>query len=302
MSSIPQLSRWLFRTNDAVAWGDVSYAWDLVGDTVGFAQRKLYGRGLTGFRGKLASRTRDGIKVVGGSLDLHPSPAFINDGWGLRLLGGGSAGTWTLANTLPTFDMLADRVAAIMQYDTCKVAGWTLTGSQGLLSLSIDVLGTDRTTGVSWPSPTPPALGTTAAFQPYVVTDCTLTLNSVEYNFDTFVLSVSEGVRPKHRNSLTAIDLLEGERSISFAFAPPFTSTTAANLWRQWLTSGTSNLEIAITNGNVSDTITLNTTHFDDVDPVVDNDDEILLPMDGLICTTAASNSELTWVNDANPA
>lgn len=294
--SIPQLCRWMFRAATATDWSGESNYWDLNEDTVGLSQQVLYGRGLKGNRGRLSSRARYGVQQVGGSISADPSPALM-----ARLLPfmtGKASSPFAPQATLTEFDMLVDRVADIILYSDLKVAGWTLSGSSGLLDLSLDIVGGTRTKGQSWPSGK--SLGATAAFSPYVATDVTLEVNSTEYNIEQWSLSVSEGVRPKYRNSLTALNRPEGERVIQFGFLPPFDSTNASALWSQFV-AGVDDIavQIAIENGSVSDTIDLEIAHFDDVDPVVDNDDEIMLPMGAMICTGSFSNAELTWTNDS---
>jgi len=76
--------------------------------------------GIRGTRSHPAERTRDGTYTVQGTIHYHGSKGLL-DLLLPRILGGGSSPTYTLAETLPFFDCLIERIADRFVYGNCKV-------------------------------------------------------------------------------------------------------------------------------------------------------------------------------------
>src|SRR5262249_19995640 len=76
--------------------------------------------GIRGTRSHPAERPRDGTYSVGGALRFHATPALL-DLLLPRILGAAeSSDLFALAETLPEFDVLVDRVAKRFVYGACK--------------------------------------------------------------------------------------------------------------------------------------------------------------------------------------
>ena len=98
--------------------------------------------GLRGTRSHPAERTRDGTYAVGGGLQFHATPAML-DLLLPRILGANEAtDVFALAETLPEFDVLIDRVAKRFVYAGCQVNRATFRAAAGgPLELDLDVIG-----------------------------------------------------------------------------------------------------------------------------------------------------------------
>src|SRR5437667_12842162 len=102
------------------AIGAYTECFEFVGENLGKKLTILDTGGIRGTRSHPAERTRDGTYSVRGTVNYHGSKALL-DLLLPRILGGGSAPTYTLAETLPFFDCLIERVADRFVYGNCKV-------------------------------------------------------------------------------------------------------------------------------------------------------------------------------------
>ena len=245
--------------------------------------------GIRGTRSHPAERTRDGTSAVAGTIDYHCSKGLL-DLLLPRLLGAGMSPNYTLAESLPFFDVLVDRVANRFVYGNCKVSRARFHArASGLVALALEVIGeSETTTATPFPAIAPPT------DPPYVWQDCVVTLNGAPRVVTEFELTIDNHLVPRFANSPTATDLYAADRTVHLACVVPFTGDTldlyGAN------SSGAAAASLAFTNGPHSLTFNLAQVQFADHSPHVPGKSEIFLHLAGQ-AKKSGSTSELVVVN-----
>ena len=251
--------------------------------------------GIRGTRSHHVARTRAGTYEVGGAIMLHPSPSDL-DLLLPRILGAAeSSDTFNLAETLPAFGILIDRVAETFEYTDCKVSRATFKGSAGgLIDLVLEILGVAEITGTAFPSL---SLDTTAAAAPYVFSDGVLTLQSAARQMMDFELVIDNGLSPRFTNSQTATSLTPQDRTITLKTTNPFTADEV-DLYEQALAGAAGTL--VLTNGGMSTAFTFAALQVPAVSPVVGGKQEIPLTLEMTARMTGATR-ELVVTHDSTP-
>lgn len=246
--------------------------------------------GIRGTRSHPAERTRDGTYVVEGMIHFHCSKGLF-DLLLPRILGGGSSPTYTLAETLPAFDVLVERVANRFVYGTCKVSRATFKArASGLLELALDVVGeTETVSATAFPAIAPPTDA------PYLWQDCVVTLNSAARVVTEFELVIDNHLRARFSNSQTASDLYPTDRTVALRCAVPFTGDDTDLYGAN--TGGAAAGSLVFTNGANNVTFALARVQFADHSPVVAGKGEIVLRLDGT-AKKLGSTSELVVTNN----
>lgn len=276
-----------------------SERWPFISDSGRRTKELLLGEGITGSRSHHISQTRAGAYKVGGALVCNPSYAFF-DAWLPRILGGvESTDTFPVAETLPEWDIMNDRVAKIVRYNDCKVGKFTLRYAPGLLQGTIDYVGkTAVETGNTFPTV---ALGVAAA-------DTQLT-----YHESTFSLAALTTGQSIVREGIITVDNMpdelpaagmdhtetvrEGGRVVTLTLTNGMTVTE----WDQLYGTETP-WTATVTNayGLMSNVWTLRNLQAPRETPIINGKGEVTL---GLTFTAHEDNTnkELTVVNDPVP-
>jgi hypothetical protein len=230
--------------------------------------------GIRGSRAHPAERTRDGTYAVRGTIRFHCSKGLL-DLLLPRILGGGTSPTYTLAETLPGFDVLIERVADRFVYGTCKVNRAVFRArASGLLELALELIGeTETVSATAFPAIAPPTDA------PYIWQDCVVTLNSAARVVTEFELVVDNHVRARYSNSQTATDLYPVDRTVGLRCTVPFTGDDTDLYGAN--TGGAAAGTLAFTNGAHNLTFSLPQVQFPDHSPAVADKGEILLRLDG---------------------
>lgn len=251
--------------------------------------------GIRGTRSHHVSRTRAGTYEVGGTITLHPSPLDL-DLLLPRILGADESNdTFNLAETLPAFGILIDRVADTFEYTDCKVSKATFKGSAGgLVELSLEILGTAEATGTPFPSL---SLDTSSAAAPYVFSDGVLTLQSAARKMMDFELVIDNGLNARFTNSQMATSITPQDRTITLKTTSPFT-TDEVDLYEQALAGAAGTL--VLTNGGLSTTFTFAALQAPAVSPVVGGKQEIPLKLK-MTARMTGSTRELVVTHDSAP-
>lgn len=248
--------------------------------------------GIRGTRSAHVARTRTTQKAVQGTILIHPSPADLAL-WLPRIMGGAGP---ALAETLPSFGVLINRVTQTFEYEDCVVNRATFRGNAGgLVELELDIFGKDENVGTSAPTV---ALGVTAADEPYVFADLTCSLAATAREVFSFTLTIDNAVQQRFVNSLTATQLNTTDRIITFSSESPYTGDED-DLY-DVSESGIAAV-LTLTNGTVSTAFTMPGLQIPAESPVVRaRNDEIRLTLNGVARRTSGS-AELTVTNDATP-
>jgi hypothetical protein len=248
--------------------------------------------GLRGTRSHAAERTRDGTYSVGGSIRFHATPALL-DLLLPRVLGAAeSSDLFALAESLPEFDVLIDRVARRFIYGSCKVQRAIFRGrAGGLLELQLDLLGkTEAVSGTAFPSIAPPT------DPPYVFQDGTLTLSGTSRKMIEFALTVDNRLVARFTNSQTATDLSPTDRLVTLDCRTPYTSDEI-DLYGQNV-GGAAAATLAFVNGGYSTTFSIPKLQFPDTSPTVGGKGEITLRLQGAARKSGSTN-ELAITHDS---
>jgi hypothetical protein len=277
---------------------------DFLYETVQKQQRVVGGNGITGTRSESVERARPGCYLVSGRIAMQPGPADY-DHLLPRILGAAeNSDVFNLAETLPSYSLLVDKVGSIFRFDGCKTNRAILRGTAGpgdedqeLLELILEVMGQTETAGATWVG-TIPALGTAANRSPYTFYEGTFKVNTVSYEIKQFVLVVDNMLQPRWVNSVTPTEICPRGRKITLITDNPFTATEYAALY------GNANAiagivgELKFTNGNMSATLAMPGLQWADQTPVVKGKQEIPLTLEFSV-RKKSTTAELTWTNDS---
>jgi hypothetical protein len=274
------------------AIGSYTEACEYVGESLQKRLTILETAGIRGTRSHPAERTRDGAYTVGGSIRFHATPALL-DLLLPRILGAAEASdTFALAETLPEFDVLIDRVARRFVYGSCKVNRATFRAAAGgLLELELDLVGKSETvSATSFPSITAPT------DPPYVFQDGVITFSSSARKLTELEITIDNAVTARFTNSQTATDVSPTDRIVTVTCTTPYTSDEV-DLYAQ-NTGGAAAATIVFTNGGYLTTFALATLQFPDISPVVESKGEVFLRLEG-VARKSGSTNELIVTHDS---
>lgn len=248
--------------------------------------------GIRGTRSRIGERVRAGGYRITGSIVMQPTPDEI-DWWLPRILGGNeSTNSFPLAETLPTFQIMIDRVQARHIYQECKVSRATFSASQGQpLVMTLDIEGlTEDVTSNAFPAIEP------ANDVPYMFFDGAFTLLSGVKTPQSFTLTIDNLLdTERFLNSQSRVSLPEQDRNITLALTVPYDSTHAA-MYDAALGSATGG-SLVFTNSTRSCTMTLAKIQWPPESPTITGRSEIFLTLNSVI-RTASTTKEIVITND----
>ena len=202
-----------------------SEPFEFISESVKMTQDVIAPPGIRGTRSRNSSRVRKGVERVGGQITLHPN-VYELDLLLPRILGGATAGGVTkVAETLPEFQLMVDRVAKVFTYAACRIARATFRGSPGdYLELTLDIEGETESVG---------AAGSFPAISPNTATRAWI-FNDVDFTFAhdasaTQVLSfelVIDNVLATdrfHAGSLVRAEIPALDRMVTLGVTLPYT-------------------------------------------------------------------------------
>jgi hypothetical protein len=254
-----------------------SESYEFLYETVQARKRIIGGQGILGTRQERQESTRFGSYTVAGRIGMHVNPLML-DLWLPRILGATeSSDTFALAESLPSFGLLFNRVTQTFEYTDCVVSKAMFRaqaspsdGDAELVELVLEIMGKTEATGTSAPSVD---IATTAtSTQPYVLSDGVFTFNSAAREVKQFVILIDNHVQPRFVNSLTATALCPHGRTIAVQARMPYDSGTS-NLYAQARAGAAGT--VAFTNSTVSTTFTFGTLQTNDESPIVRGKTEI---------------------------
>lgn len=253
--------------------------------------------GMQGTRSHASERTRAGTYTVGGSVTIEPSPADL-DLWLPRILGGAeSTDTFPLAETLPAFGMLFDRVTSEMQYTDCYVNRAIFRGSGNeLVSLEMEIVGTTEVEDTAAPSV---AISTAANNRPYHFIDSDnagtsrLAIFGATPRMLDFEIEINNFLEPRWGNSETATSITPKDRLVRMAVTVPYDSTNEA-LYRGTDATGS----LSLVNAAMSTVFTFAILQVASESPVIPGKTPINLTLE-MIARKLTTTAELVVTNDS---
>jgi hypothetical protein len=248
--------------------------------------------GIRGTRSMPIERTRDGTVRINGTIAFHATPAML-DLLLPRIMGSAEvADLFAVAETLPEFDVLIERVAKRFVYAGCKVARATFRATAGgALELDLEITGKSETvSATAFPAITAPT------DPPYIWSDAVCTVEGSARVVTRWELSIDNQLNARFSNSNTATDIHTQGRVVTVSMTVPYTSDEV-DLYNI-NSSGASGATFVLTNGGRSITFTIGALAVADSSPVVGGPGEILLEMNG-IAKSSGSTKELSITSDS---
>jgi hypothetical protein len=261
--------------------------------------RIVGGNGIRGTRSQPKERTRAGAYTVGGRISFTPDPAML-DLWLPRILGGSeTADDFPVAETLPAFGLLFNRVTQTFQYTDCQVARAMFHGKAGpgdgdpdLIELVVEVMGLMEVTGTSAPSVT---LSTASNAAPYVHSDATFSFVAATRQVKEWWVIIDNVLQPRWVNSISATRLSPNDRIVMVRTRHAY-DDDHDDLYGQAVagSSGT----ITLTNGNMSTLFTFATLQAPDNSPVIRGKTETDILVDAR-ARTSTTTKEIRVTHDS---
>lgn len=227
--------------------------------------------GIVGSRDYPSERVRQNISAPGGNISMQPNAAEL----ALltpRILGGATA----VADTLPSFNVVIDRIMKVFTYAGCLVNRAVFRASQGgPLSVELAILGVSETIGNAG---TFPSLTIDTATGPFMMHDLSITVGGVTYKFFDIEISVDNMLEVRHLNSLTPTSITPRSRLTTVSLTSPYGDASAL------YTSNLPGAAVAatFTNGSNSAAFSLPAVAIPRTTPNVSGKTEIRLPLRGV--------------------
>lgn len=282
----------------AIPFDAGSNRFDFVSHTLGQKESILDTDTVMGTRSHSEERTRFGQEDNSGQITVYMSPENLVY-WLPVILGTAAAGTtFSLAETLIPFFILADDVDDVYLYSDCFVNTATITGTSGsnFITLVLDIICKTRAAGQTFPV-TVPDIPLTLDARPYVFTDGVLNLQSGAREFSEFELVIDNALNVDYRNSTTPTDIDPGDRIITLNVNVPAIATNS-DLINQALVGATGTL--TFTNSTVSTLFTFGTLQSPSKDPEVAGKGPVQYDL-SMIAKKTGSTAELVVTNDSTP-
>ena len=214
----------LFISADDTSYTELEF---LPNPTLGFQGSQYNSDGLRGGFDVPATRTRENVGQVGGSISFAPNPAELD-----LLLFWVTGATKSGNNYAPTSTtkclaryLRTARDGDFDLYTGCKVQSAQFTCAVGQpLTVTLQIVGETETTGSTLP-------GTLTAIDdtdgPYMMSDCVLSVASTEYPFRQMQITYENVLKVDHNNSITPSRITHVDRRIQAGFSFPHGDTTA---------------------------------------------------------------------------
>lgn len=262
-------------------------------------QTILNDQGITGSRSEHSARTRFGERSALGQIIFCPSPNDLN----LllpRILGANeSTDVFALAETLPAFGVMIDKVAKVWSFSDCKINKATFSGTAGQkIRLTLDIIGFDYSIGNAGTFPVL-TLAVAAADQPYTMSDAVFTLAGSARATKSFELVIDNMLEGRRSNSLAITSLTPQARKISLKTVHPYTADET-NLVEQALAGAAGTIVLTPIGGGMSGvttTFTFGTLQCPTESPVVPGKQAIDLTLN-MEARMTGSTRELVVTHD----
>ncbi len=276
---------------------------ELISETLSKKSTIIDTNGLRGTRSHHSIRTRAGNDDVSGTIVWNPAPSDLDD-WLPRILGGAeSTDTFPLAETLPEFVCLFDRVANVYLYSGCKVSKATFSGSPGgLVQLSLDVIAKSETNGQTYAGSIP-ALTVAANDVPYMFSDSVITLVGGTREVIGWEIVIDNAAEARFTNSVNATDILLMDRIVTLGVNLGFYDGTTGggtdgheDLLEQALLGTTAT--IVITNAAMATTFTFGVLQSPSKTPTVTGKGEIPIDLE-MTARMTGTTAEVVVTHDS---
>jgi hypothetical protein len=274
-------------------------AYEFVSEDLSATRQVLDTGGIRGTRSYPNERVRLGIKPVGGTVVLHPSPADL-DKWLPRILGAAEdADSFALGDTFDAFAICVDRVTETFEYTDCKVSRADFRSQpNGFLEMTLTIVGTEEYTNVATPT-SAPTCSIASNAQPYVFHDTCgniqLPSGTARQAFDISI-SIDNMMDARFTNCSTASSIMPTDRLVTVSVTTPF---DASNSSLHTQSDAMAAAFVRFTNGNMSLRFDFPSLRGPDQSPTVNGRGEIVLRND-YVARSSGASAELTVTSDSS--
>lgn len=279
-----------------------SETYEFLYETLRKQGRIVGGNAIRGTRSAAKERTRAGAYLVGGRIAVQPSPAFL-DLWLPRILGASeSSDTFALAESLPSFGILIDKVTETFEYKDGMVSKALFHGQAGpadgdpdIITLALELVFFDRALDTAVPNV---SLSVAENNRIYVHSDAAFTFGGAAREVKEWSVLIDNHVRQRFTNSLKATKNCPASRTVAVQARLPYDTDTDDLL--EQATDGASGT-IVLTNAaqpGLATTFSFAALQVPAEDPIVRGKTEIDLYLN-MIARMSGSTRELVVTNDS---
>jgi hypothetical protein len=202
-----------------------SFRYEVESESLAMRATHVNAHGIRATRSRVSTRTRIGQEVVSGNIVLCPTPVEL-DQWLPRILGAAeSTDVFALAETVPAWSVLVDRIAKRFIYKGCYVDKAVFSWSAGqMLKMTISAEGKSETISATSVPGTVPAINSGV---PYASGDCTFSLSADASAAEVQEVEITiDNMLEKNRfmNSVTRAQLPSLDRLITVRMVVPYTA------------------------------------------------------------------------------
>lgn len=215
-----------------------SERYDFLYETLTKKPRRVGNSGIKGDLAMWSERNVEGASMCSGVIAFNASPVWFS-AWIPRIIGSVTNGNnpdgdaiYEPGTSLPSFDVMIYKEARTFHFYDCYVNRCIIRGQNvpsedepEVINVVVQLIGKSRIDTATWPDPEP-SISTSANALPDVMGLSTLTVNSSDYEFDRFVLSIDNALITKFRNSLTLSCIRPGMRQVRLQTNNPFLSAS----------------------------------------------------------------------------
>lgn len=241
--------------------------------------------GMRGTRSRDQARVRQGLRHIGGQIEMQPSDAES------QLLLPWIFGGDTLTDALATRYITIDRGPGVFTYSSCAVDKCQWHCTQGTaLAWTIDVVGVDETVGGSFPSLN------LDQNPPWMFQDLSLSIGGTTVYAKEFDLTLDNAIdKERFFNSITLTQLLAHDRHVNFKTSLPYGDYSALYALSPGSNPASVTVTATFTNGAQTLAFSMANVKFPRMSPVIPGREEVFLPLEGIAYRNGPNTYELTY-------
>lgn len=255
----------------------------------------IQSEGIRGTRSRNGARVKQGQKTVAGDIAMNPTPVELDTLLPYILGANESTDVFAVADTLPSFYLMLDRVAKLHTYAGLVVARAVFEfTAQQLVKLTLSLVGTTETEANAGGFPSL----TINSGEAYVLHQGVLTLQGSTRQFNNARLTIDNAPLVLFRNAQEAAAITPSDRIVTLDVEVPY-DTTNADIYTNEEAGTFASGSLVMTNGNQSLTFTLNSLRSEPGTPDVQSrNGELVLPLSFRAYMTS-STREISVTNDS---
>lgn len=268
---------------------------ELVSSTLKQTASLIQSDGIRGTRSRYGDRVAQGQKSVAGDLVMNPTPVELDTLLPYILGAAESTDVFAVADTLPSFFVMLDRVQKLHTYAGLVVsrAVFDFTANQ-LVRLTLSLVGTTETEANAGGFPSL----TIDTGEAYVMHQGVLTYDSVAREFNSARLTIDNSPLVLFRNNQEASAITPGDRIVTLDVELPYDSANQ-DIYTEQEAGTWANGTLVLTNGNQSLTFTLNSLRAEPgTSDIQARGQELVMPLSFRAYMTG-STREISVTNDS---